>query len=204
MLFRSLVGSSALLRAATAGKYGSVKALLAAGAVINHANKKGLTPFIAAAFNGDERMLDFLFDNGAEADAIDVTGKSAIIYASARGFTVIVGKLLDRGIDVNRQYGNNLTALMWAAGYSNDVPPQDGLATVHLLMERGADVTPRDNRGWTALTTAAYRNHPAVIEQLLAAGADPAPTDKEGRTPLAIAKAKGSMDAAALLISRGG
>ena len=84
------------------------------------------------------------------------------------------------------------------------MPPRDGLATLRLLIERGADVNMRDNRGWTALTTAAYRNHPGVIEQLLAVGADPAPTDKEGRTPLSIARSKGSMDAADLLISRGG
>ena len=51
--------------------------------------------------------------------------------------------LLDRGVDVNRVYAHNLTALMWAAGYGRS-------DCVRLLLDRGADPRPRDDRGKTA------------------------------------------------------
>jgi len=34
-----------------------------------------------------------------------------------QGHSEIVGMLLEAGIDVNQRYKNDLTALMWAAGY---------------------------------------------------------------------------------------
>jgi hypothetical protein len=41
-------------------------------------------------------------------------------------------------VDVNRQYRNDLTALMWAAGYGK-------ADTVRLLLENGADPNLKDN-----------------------------------------------------------
>jgi ankyrin repeat protein len=60
----------------------------------------------------------------------------------------VVQRLLDAGVDVNRIYKNNLTALMWAAGY-------DHPDTIKLLLARGADPALRDNRGMTAQDIAA-------------------------------------------------
>ena len=95
------------------------------------------------------------------------------------------------GVYVNMALGNDLTALMWAAGFSNDVPPAEGLATVSLLLGLGAELNRRDNRGRTALMIAAEAGHVAVVERLLAAGADPALTDKSGLTAAEIARGAG-------------
>jgi ankyrin repeat protein len=107
-----------------------------------------------------------LLEQGAEADVEDDYGKSAILYAAGKGFADIVGALLDTGVDVNKAYGNDLTALMWAAGYSNEVPPGDALKTVSLLIERGARLDLKDNRGKTARMIAADMGHEAVLKVL--------------------------------------
>ncbi len=196
---QNLIGSTAVYRAAKGGRKRAVKALLAAGADINLPNKKSLTPIIAAAYSGNVRLVKLFLEKGADPTVIDTYGKSAVVYAAGRGFHSIVATLLDTGIDVNKRYGNDLTVLMWAAGFSNDVPPKDGEETVRMLLDRSADVTLRDNRGWTALSTAAYRNHDGVIRQLIAAGANPNVRSKQGKTPLDLARSAGSQKAERVL-----
>ena len=53
---------------------------------------------------------------------------------------------------------------MWAAAYGKD-------DSVKLLLERGADVAARDNRGETALSLAVAEKHPQQADLLRAAGA---------------------------------
>ncbi len=43
-----------------------------------------------------------------------------MVYAAGKGYPDIVAKLLDAGLDVDGRYDHDLTALMWAAGHSND------------------------------------------------------------------------------------
>ena len=101
-----------------------------------------------------------------------------------------MGLLLDKGIDVNRPYGNDLTALMWAAGYSNDAPPGEALKTVGLLLRRGAMTNLRDNRGWTALMIAAHMGHAEMIAPLIEAGAGIDIKNKQGKTARDLARAQ--------------
>ena len=58
---------------------------------------------------------------------------------------------------------------MWAAGHSNDVPPEDAVKTVELLLTRGAKPELKDNRGKTARIIAADMGHEAVFKVLAAA-----------------------------------
>ena len=160
------MGSTALYRAARSGKNKSVRLLLKAGAKVNALNKKHLSPLIGAAFNGDEDIFRLLLEHGANAEVVDTSGKSALVYAAGRGFVDIVRAILDIGVDVNKTYGNNLTALMWAAGHSNDVPPTDAAKTVKLLLERGARIDLKDDRGKTAGAIAADMWHQLVLHIL--------------------------------------
>ena len=99
--------------------------------------------------------MHLLLDKGADTNAVDGTGKSAICYAAGRGFPAVVRRLLDRGVDPNRRYGNDLTALMWAAGYTEEAGTKDMDEIIKLLIARGAHLDDRDNRGRTALMIAA-------------------------------------------------
>ncbi len=150
---------------------------------------------IATAFDGDRRIFALLIEAGANPKAVDKTGKSAMFYAAGRGFAGIVKTLHGLGVDVNLAHGNDLTALMWAAGYSSDVPASDGLATVSLLLELGAEVSARDNRGRTALMIAAESDHVEVVDALIEAGAKPNIQDSEGKTALDLARVAGSLNA---------
>ncbi len=178
---QNLAGSTALLRAVTMNRRRTAKILLKAGAEPNQANKRGVAPLAAAAFNGNDRLVKLLLDSGAGPGIVDATGKAPMVYAAAKGFAGIVTKLLETGVDVNARYGNDLTALMWAAGHSNDVPVGEGLDTVNLLLDRGALTGLADNRGRTALMVAAERGHAEIVSRLIEAGADPRTRDKDGK-----------------------
>ena len=85
-------------------------------------------------------------------------------------------------MDVNARYGSDLTVLMWASGHANDVPEEDGVRLVGLLLDRGARIDEVDDRGRSALMDAAELDHAAVVELLLARGARRDLRDKEGKT----------------------
>lgn len=178
---QNLAGSTALLRAVTMNRRRTAKILLKAGAEPNQANKQGVAPLAAAAFNGNDRLVKLLLDSGADPGTVDATGKAPMVYATAKGFAGIAAKLLEVGVDVNVRYGNDLTALMWAAGHSNDVPVGEGLDTVNLLLDRRARTGLADNRGRTALMIAAERGHAEIVSRLIDAGADARTRDKDGK-----------------------
>jgi uncharacterized protein len=177
-----LKGGTALFYAVQTDRVKTARLLVAAGADPNSEGRNGTTPLEAAAFNGNKQIVDFLLKSGADAQHIDRTGKTAIVYAVARGFSDIAERLLATGIDVNARYGNDLTALMWAAGHSNDVPKEEGVATIALLLDRGAQIDDQDNRGRTALMIAAELGHRSAVEFLLLRGADTGLLDRQGKS----------------------
>jgi ankyrin repeat protein len=116
-----------------------------------------------------------------------MSGKAPIVYAAGQGFAPIVRRLLDAGVDVNARYGNELTVLMWAAGYSEGAGALDAETVVTLLLERGAAIDAADDRGRTALMIAAEADHAGIVALLLARGADRTRRDKDGKTALDLA-----------------
>ena len=200
---RNLIGSTAILRAAVADRGRNVAQLLEAGADFTLANNKGVTPLIATAYNGDSESFGALLERGADPTAVDNSGKSALVYAVAKGFTDIASVLLVRGIDIDQRYGNDLTALMWAAGYSNDVPPADAERMIQLLLHHDATLDLQDNRGWSALMIAADMGHNGVVAQLIEAGADVHLVARDGRNAAQLARAGRHDESLALLNAAG-
>jgi uncharacterized protein len=96
----------------------------------------------------------------------------------------VVTLLLAAGVEVNTKYGNNLTALMWAAGHADDVAEEAGIKLVTQLLDKGASVDEADDRGRTALMIAAERGHEAIADLLIARGAAADRRDRGGLTAL--------------------
>jgi ankyrin repeat protein len=190
---RDIAGSTALRVAAENERQATVALLLANGANPNLPGRSGLTPLAAAAFKGNDRIVEQLLSQTADPagradpNVVDATGKAAITYAAARGFADIVRRLLDAGVDAKFRYGNELTALMWAAGHEDGVGVQAAESVVDLLLNRGAQIDAIDDRGRTALMMAAELAHAEVVEMLIGRGADPTVRDKGGKTALDLA-----------------
>jgi len=178
---RNLAGATALYSATENERQASVALLLAKGADPNLPGRSDVTPVAAAAFKGNDRIVEALIARRADPDVLDTTGKTAITYAAARGFASIVRRLLNAGVDPKRAYGNDLTALMWAAGHEDGVASRAVLDVIALLIDAGAPINAIDNRGRSALMTAAELGRTPVVEALLARGADRSMTDKGGK-----------------------
>jgi ankyrin repeat protein len=178
---RNLAGSTALYLAAEGSHIAIAQRLIERGADVKLSGRSGITPIAAAAYAGNEIIFDALLARGADERAADDTGKPPIVYAAAGARFGIVKRLLARDVDVNARYRNELTLLMWASGPDELVPEPQALEVVSFLLDAGAHVDDRDDRGRTALMIAAEGGHAQIANLLLARGADPSLKDKAGK-----------------------
>ena len=178
---RDLAGATALYVAAERGQNAVVQRLIDRGADADLRGRSGTSPLAAAAFAGRNQVVKMLLAHGADGRAADDTGKPPIVYAAASGSLDIVRQLLALNIDVNARYANDLTLLMWASGPDESVAEPQALEVVAYLVDAGAHIDDRDDRGRTALMTAAEGNHAEIAQLLLKRGADPSLRDKAGK-----------------------
>jgi ankyrin repeat protein len=130
---------------------------------------------IDAAEDGDNRLVQELLDSGADINFRDRNGNTALMMASAWGYTKMGRLLLEKGADYNNRDIDGSTPLMIAA-YERDTE------MVQLLLDKGADPNIRDNDGSTPLMIAAYEGNTEMVQLLLDKGADPTIMDYYGHT----------------------
>ena len=119
-----------------------------------------------AAMRGDLASIEDLLDRGADIEAREVSGWTALMLASVNDRVAAVELLLDRGADIEARRDDGDTALMWASWYGK-------VAVVKLLLDRGADIEARDDDGWTALMNASREGHDEVAAVLRAWADEP-------------------------------
>jgi ankyrin repeat protein len=178
---RNLVGATALYFAAEGGHASVVQRLIERGADVKLAGRSGVSPIAAAAYVGNDTIVEALLASGADERAPDDTGKPPIVYAAAGARIEVVKRLLARNVDINARYPNGLTLLMWASGPDEKAPEAQAMQIVSFLLDAGAHVDDRDDRGRTALMIAAEGGHAEIAGLLLARGADPALKDEAGK-----------------------
>ena len=102
--------------------------------------------------------------NGANVNAKDKSGFTALIWAAKEGHIKIVELLLKHNADVNIKDKYGRTALFWASarGYTE---------TTELLLKHRADVNAKNKQGETALTWAIKKGHTETVNLLRSYGA---------------------------------
>lgn len=147
--------------------------------------------FVNAAADGEQKLVEEYLWAGADVNARDEYGQTALFAASVARRYALALMLLDRGADPNLARDTGRTPLLAAIkrGFDTNFYEREpeSQKLVGALLERGADVNARDEDGVTPLEEAARIGDAQTIRALVARGANLATKNNDGETPLHVA-----------------
>jgi ankyrin repeat protein len=168
---KSQWGETALMFANTAAK---VKLLVANRADLEAKDQQGKTALMKAASQGDVGVAGALIESGANVNAVDTNGSSALLYS------------LD---EENMAHGDERATL----------PARRAEIARKLLAAKPLEVNAQNSNGETALMRAVRLANPELVKSLLARGADPKRIDVFGDTAVSLAYGSGKAELEQLL-----
>jgi uncharacterized protein len=163
--------------------------------LIRAVDENGSTPLILAAYWAGPREVKDLLARGADPNAKNDSGVSALFPATDNLETTKL--LVDAGAEVNARTEAGDTALIVAARRAGAVP------VAAYLLEKGAEASAATQGGVTALHRAATSGDVQMLKLLLDRGAKVNVQRKDGRTPLGSAATWGHAGAVRYLLSKG-
>ncbi|MGV3722210.1 MAG: ankyrin repeat domain-containing protein [Actinomycetota bacterium] len=144
---------------------------------------------------GDAGAVKALLAKGANPNATNTIGMSALMIAANTGNLDVVQSLLEAGAQVN--YNSPFGSPLLFAAY--ECKPQ----VVRLLLARGAEASAQRPDRISVLMLAARAGNPEVLKLVLLKKTDIAATDTHGSTALSYAARMGNTEAARLLLEAG-
>ena len=163
-----------------------IRCLISHGADVNKRNQDGNTCIMVACWNGHLGTFGLLRTSGANMDVQDNQGFSMIHCATAANNLMLLHELLPvpNMTAVNAKTSEGITPLMLACEKNHpDV--------VLFLLQRGAAVDERSDKGLTAAHFCALSNDIASLQHLIDYKADLSKSTERGSTALMLACAKG-------------
>lgn len=190
----------ALRDAAWNNDVAAAASLLARGADVNAVDSTVQSAYLIATSEGYLELLELALAHGAEVDAKDSWNGTGLIRAAERGHALVVGRLLQAGIDrdhVNRIGYQAVHEAVWLGNGSTEYAD-----TIRALAAGGAALTTRSGgERLTPLEMARERGH-TVLEEVLMTTTNSSPiSDPDGE--LLRAAAAGEADRVALALRAG-
>jgi uncharacterized protein len=167
--------------------------LLLAGALIASAADSRLAD---AAKRADRKTVRALIEQGADVNAPQVDGTTALHWAAHEDDLETAQLLLKAGANANNANRYGVTPISVACTNGNG-------AMVELLLRAGADPNTALPSGETPLMTASRTGKVEAVRALLAKGANVEAAESRGQTAIVWAAAEGNVEAAQELIKAG-
>lgn len=149
-----------------------------------------------AAYKGDSSLTSSLLEAGANANAASYDSTTALMYATAGGYTAIVQLLLNAG--ARPDLGTDIQTSPLISGVSSSFD-----LIVQILLDANANPDIRDGQGMTALMYAVQINNVNLAWLLIKSGASIELENFARQRAIHIATKEGSYECLAMLLDQG-
>jgi len=137
------------------GDLEKIKAVVAQDpALVHQKNERGFPPLVMASYSNHLDLTHFFLESGADINALDAVGNTALMGLCFKGYLEIVKLLLEKNADVNVRNIHGSTALIYAATFGHT-------EVVSALLAAGADKSFKDAKGNDAYT---YAKSKGIVE----------------------------------------
>ena len=187
-------GFTPLMFAAQAGHLDSVRSLLVAGADVNDATPDDGSALVLASVNGQKKVALFLLEKGADPNATDGYGLTALHWALQEGLVTLVSRPSARDrFWVHPNMPELVRALLAHGANPNARITKDFMPyEVHRFGRTLGNYLPQVGlTGSTPFLLAAAVADLPAMRALVETGADPTVATEEGTTPLMVAAGLG-------------
>jgi len=185
-------GKTPLLDAVYSAQIETVKILLQAGADIKARDKRGNTVLhiVKYGFSGEDvvPVAKLLVEHGADINAVSDAEGTTLSHAMSLKKKGLAEFLLKRGVDINIKNSEGSTSLHNVALVSS--AGDSSLQDAAWLLDHGANLEARNNKGETPLMVAAKWGSFEMVQFLLNRGARADVQDNQGKNMVASDKKK--------------
>lgn len=176
-----------------------VKLLITRGANLNIQNRDGTTPLMFATTSENTATMKLLLEAGADVTLKHNSGQTALNIARdlqfAEGVALLEGPIQVSPPVVAPPPPRDINKELLRAARRGEVDK------VKQLLDEGADVNSKDDRGLSAIMYAVASEVFGVVKELITRGADITVADDNGATPLHLAAYSSEIEILKLIIN---